>query len=123
MEAKGWSTVAVAAAGIALIAGAYLVLLPPLFNAAAGLSDPARILVSVALIAPLAVLMGMPFPLGLRRVATDAPGFLPWAWGINGFASVLSAVLATLLAIHFGFSAVIAIAILLYAAAAALRVA
>jgi hypothetical protein len=36
---------------------------------------------------------------------------------------VLSAVLATLLAIHFGFSAVIAIAILLYAAAAALRVA
>ncbi len=67
--------------------------------------------------------MGMPFPLGLRQVAEDAPGFVPWAWGINGFASVISAVLATLLAIHFGFTAVIVLALLLYLAAASLRVA
>ena len=96
----------------------YLAALPPLFRHLAGLADPAKVLLSVALIAPLAFLMGMPFPLGLRRVAASAPGFLPWAWGINGFASVLSAVLATLVAIHFGFAVVIAIAILLYAAAA-----
>ena len=93
------------------------------FGELAGLADATKILLSVALIAPLAFFMGMPFPLGLRRVAASAPGFLPWAWGINGFASVLSAVLATLLAIHFGFAVVIAIAILLYAGAATLRVA
>ena len=33
---------------------------------------------------------------------------MPWAWSINGCASVVSAVLATLLAFHFGFAAVIA---------------
>ncbi len=35
--------------------------------------------------------------------------------GINGCASVLSAVLATLLAIHFGFLVVIVLALMLYA--------
>jgi len=40
---------------------------------------------------------------------------IPWAWGINGCASVISASLATLLAIHIGFSAVIVVALLLYA--------
>ena len=43
--------------------------------------------------------------------------------GAIAFASVVSAVLATLLAVHFGFTAVIVLAVLLYIAAAALRVA
>ena len=71
---------------------------------------------SVALIAPLAMCMGMPFPLGLRRVAQAAPDFIPWAWGINGFASVVSAVLATLLAIEFGFNVVVLLALMMYLA-------
>ena len=62
--------------------------------------------------------MGMPFPLGLKRLAECAPNFIPWAWGINGFASVVSAALATLLAIELGFNAVLLLALLLYAAAA-----
>ncbi|MGA7878112.1 MAG: hypothetical protein WCA08_20805, partial [Desulfoferrobacter sp.] len=44
--------------------------------------------------------------------------FVPWAWGINGCASVISAVQATILAIHFGFNLVIALAGLFYALAA-----
>ena len=59
----------------------------------------------------------MPFPLGLKYVAATAPNFIPWAWGINGFASVMSAVLATLLAIEFGFVFVIFVALVLYAIA------
>jgi len=39
---------------------------------------------------------------------------VPWAWGINASVSVVSAVLATLLAIHLGFRAVIVIAAGLY---------
>ncbi len=115
--------VSIAVAGIVGIAVIYLLALPPLFGWLIGVADPVRILVSVVLIAPLAFFMGMPFPLGLRRVAANAPDFVPWAWGINGFASVVSAVLATLLAIHFGFTAVIVLALLLYIVAAALRVA
>ena len=98
-------------------------LAPLLFGWLIGTAEFLRILLSVMLIAPLAFFMGMPFPLGLRRLAEEAPDFVPWAWGINGFASVVSAVLATLLAIHFGFTAVIALALLLYVAAASLRVA
>jgi hypothetical protein len=115
--------VSIAVAGIVAIAALYLLLLPPLFGRFIGVADSARILISVLLIAPLAFFMGMPFPLGLRRVAERAPDFVPWAWGINGFASVVSAALATLLAIHFGFTVVIVIAMIIYIAAATLKVA
>jgi hypothetical protein len=81
------------------------------------LPEVLRILISVTLIAPLAFCMGMPFPLGLGRLADYEPSLIPWAWAINGCASVISAVLATLLAIHFGFAAVIALALALYALA------
>ena len=73
----------------------------------------------LVLIAPLAFCMGMPFPLGLSRVSAVAPTLVPWAWGINGCASVLSAVLATLLAIHVGFTGVVVFALVLYVVAAA----
>ena len=119
----GFRPVSIAVAGIAGIAAIYLFVLPPLFGRFIGVADGLRILLSIVLIAPLAFFMGMPFPLGLRRVAERTPDFVPWAWGINGFASVVSAVLATLLAVHFGFTVVIVLAILLYVAAAALRVA
>ena len=60
--------------------------------------------------------MGLPSPLGLGRVSDGAPALVPWAWGINGCASVVAAVLASLLAMHVGFIAVLALALGLYAA-------
>jgi uncharacterized membrane protein len=78
-----------------------------------------RVVASLALIAPLAFFMGMPFPIGLSQVSERAPALVPWAWGVNGCASVASAILATILAIHLGFTAVVAIAVVLYLAAAA----
>lgn len=104
-----------AVTAIVLLGTAYLLLLGPLLSQLSMLPDTLRVLLSVALIAPLAFCMGMPFPLGLGQLADHAPGLIPWAWAINGCASVISAVLATLLAIHLGFSAVIAIALALYA--------
>ena len=104
-----------AVAGIVVIGTVYLLFLDPLLEQLAMLTDAARILICVTLIAPLAFLMGMPFPLGLGRLADITPGLIPWAWSINGCASVISAVLATLLAIHLGFSTVIAVALALYA--------
>jgi hypothetical protein len=108
-------------AAIALSAALCLGLLPWLFHNAVALPDSLRIVISAALIAPLAFFMGMPFPMGLARVeATDAR-LVPWAWAINGCASVTGAVLATLLAIHIGFTAVVVAALGLYALAAATR--
>ena len=110
---------ALAVVGIAAAAVFHLVVLPPLFRGLMPLPDAAKIALSLLLIAPLAFFMGMPFPLALARVAAVRPGLVPWAWGINGCASVLSAVLATLLGMSFGFGAVVLIAIALYILAAA----
>jgi spermidine synthase len=107
-----------AVAGIIVFGLAYGFLLGPLFDNLMSLSLALRVLVTVLLIAPLAFCMGMPFPLGLARVGAGLPGFIPWAWGINGCASVVSAVMASLLAIQFGYTFVIISALLLYLAAA-----
>jgi hypothetical protein len=58
--------------------------------------------------------MGMPFPMAISSLKQHASNLIPWAWGINGYASVISAGLATLIAIDLGFTAVILIATLLY---------
>ena len=102
----------------ALISLTYLMILPEVFSALIHLPDTAKIAISVALIAPLAICMGMPFPTGTMRLAKTGRDSAPWAWAINGFASVVGAVLATLLAIHLGFAAVIILAVLIYGLAA-----
>jgi hypothetical protein len=106
---------------IGVSAALCLILLAWLIQHAMGLPDAARILISVVLIAPLAFFMGMPFPLGLARVEATNTRLIAWAWGINGCASVTGAVLATLLAIHVGFTAVVVVALVMYAVAASAR--
>jgi spermidine synthase len=105
--------------GIILISALYVLFLPPLFERFMVLHDFGKILLSIALIGPLALFMGMPFPLGLARVAESAEDLIPWSWGINGCASVTGAVLATIIAIQWGFRMLIGLALILYALAAA----
>jgi spermidine synthase len=107
-----------AVVGIVAIGTLYAVTLPLVFEALMSAPEGIRIAVSVGLIAPLAFFMGMPFPLGLREVSEAAPRLVPWAWAINGCASVTSTVLATLLAIHFGFTVLIGLAVVFYLLAA-----
>lgn len=78
------------------------------------LPESARILSAFVLAAPLAFFMGMPFPLGLATLQQCRPLFIPWAWGINGCASVLSAIIAVFLAIEIGFNGVMLFAVVLY---------
>ena len=108
-----------AAVAIVILGLSYLITLEPLFSALITLPFCVRILISIMLVAPLSFCMGMPFPLALAQVGKKAPELIPWAWGVNGCASVISAVLAAVLSVHFGFSAVIVAALLLYCIAAA----
>jgi hypothetical protein len=95
---------------VALGAIFYPMLLRPIINATLGASLPLRLGVTVISLAPLATFMGMPFPRTLSLVRAANPGLVPWAWAINGCASVLSAILAAMLAVSVGFSAVLAAA-------------
>jgi len=90
-----------------------------LFKTLGSAALPIRILAAVLLLGPLAFCMGMPFPLALTEIGAEGPALIPWAWAINGCASVVAAVLAALLGIHFGFSAVIYVSLALYGTAAA----
>jgi hypothetical protein len=114
----GRRAAALAALVITAFALLYLAVLPILFERFIGLPDSARVAMSVALIAPLAFAMGMPFPLGLAATAAGAGRLLPWAWGVNGCASVVGAVMAALLAVHWGFNLLVGLAVALYLLAA-----
>ena len=104
---------------ICLVAVVYLAALPMVFKQFIGLPDIAKIAISIVLIAPLAFPMGMPFPLGLSSLAGRSVQLVPWAYGVNACASVVGAILATLLAIHLGFTLVVIAALAFYALAAA----
>ena len=99
---------------IGLIIVIYIVLLPMTGKMIMALPETVRILSAFVLAAPLAFVMGMPFPLGMARLQQNSPDLIPWAWGINGCASVLSAILAVLLAIETGFNGVMLSAVVLY---------
>ncbi len=105
--------------GVATLALAGTYGLGPLFGALAAWPLAARLAASVAVTAPAAFLMGWPFPNGLAIVERDRPRLVPWAWGVNGFASVAASPLAVLIAIHAGFRAVLVLAAVLYVLAAA----
>jgi len=74
------------------------------FDWLVGFSRVWRIGLGLAICAPLAFFMGMPFPTALAELSKRNQALVPWAWGINGFASVTAAVLGTCLAISLGFT-------------------
>lgn len=99
------------------LAAVYPLLLDPLFEAALPLSDPLRIAISVLLLAPLALFMGMPFALGLARLADADARATAWAWGVNGYTSVVGSILTVVISIAAGFTFVIWTGAAVYAVA------
>lgn len=110
-EAKGLKT-AVTALFIYLLAANYL--MPPMVNMFLGKSLPVRILISFLVIFPQGFIMGMFFPLGMRILDKTAKELIPWAWGINGYATVIGSVLAIAFARVVGFKMVFILAGVLY---------
>lgn len=95
---------------LALLVGVvllYPLLLEPFSALALRLSGSLRLLLTVVVVAPLGYLMGLPFAAGLQVVEKRAPALVPWAWAINGSFSVISSVLAVMVALSWGFSAVL----------------
>ena len=74
-----------------------------------------RVAATVAVLAPLGLVMGMFFPLGIRCAEAVHKDLVPWAWGINGCASVTGGLLAVVLAMRYGFTRVWLISVVIYA--------
>ncbi len=106
----------VAALLIGLWSLGMLMALPELMLAGQGLGFALRAALVVLAIAPVSVVLGLPFPLGLSAVREGS--FLPWAWGLNGAFSVVATPLAALTGRIYGFHAVLAVAVLMYMLAA-----
>ena len=94
----------VAAAVVACAAVAYLLAMDGWLRLTQPWPMAARFAVAALTIAPLAVAMGHLFPTGLRLIGGGAPALVPWAWAVNGFASVAATVGAPLAAMAFGFA-------------------
>jgi MFS family permease len=95
----------------------YPLLLSPLFGLLLAQNLAVRLLASVLMLAPVGVLMGIPFPKGIVLTSKTAPELVPWAWGINGCTSVLSSILSVMIAVSFGFSWVLRSAAVAYSVA------
>jgi hypothetical protein len=106
--------------GIVAIAVLGIVALPPIIRAAISASHAARIALTVVLIAPAGVLMGVPLPAGIRLMTANHSILVPWAWGMNGALSVIGATLAVFIAMNWGFSATLLTGAAIYLAAAVL---
>ena len=95
----------VAALVVAGTSALYAIALHPLLTSLLAWSLPARMLVAFVVMLPLAT-MGVPFPVVLYHLGQTHERLLPWAWAVNGCASVVAGLLATLLALTAGLPAV-----------------
>jgi MFS family permease len=69
-------------------------------------------------LAPLGIMMGVPFPMGLAWLEDAGSALVPWAWAVNGCASVMAAVLAAILVLSTNFSVVLVLGAIFYGVAA-----
>ena len=83
-----------------------------------GLSFGARVTVVCALVGPVGVLLGVFFPSALEALKPNAGAFVPWAWGINGTASVVAPVLSVAFSMTWGVDALLLCAVPVYLLAA-----
>ena len=92
----------------------YNLFLPLALKNLIGMGTSPRIMTSVLFLSPLGLLLGMPFPLGIKLVNQSAATIIPWLWGINGAMSVFASVFAIVVAMSFGFTIALWIGILSY---------
>jgi hypothetical protein len=119
LEARGVSLMAPLFISLCALTVLYEFGLDHLTNSALDRSFAVRVIVVLVVLVPLGVALGMFMPLGLAQVHRISPGEMhaAWAWAVNGFLSVIGSVLATILAMAFGFRAVQWLALAIYGAA------
>jgi len=104
-------------AAVAVLVGILAFSAAPLVAAAAGWPLAAKVLLTTLSVAPAAILMGMPFPSGLRRLEKRHAPSVRWAWSLNAAASVLGSASAIFLSIYIGLRSTLLVGAALYVCA------
>jgi hypothetical protein len=102
---------------VAVIAAVEAIALPKLVPMLLWLPLWGRIVCAMVVIAPLGLVMGMPFPGGLRRTggSLQEP---PFYWGLNGIMSVVGSITTVFVALMAGFQAAMLMGSICYVLAA-----
>jgi spermidine synthase len=95
----------------------YLLLADPLLSFFIGFGTEARFAVTIIMLMPVSFFFGWMFPSGVNILEKESDTLIPWAWGVDGFASVAAAPLAIILSMSIGFSNVILLGMVCYAGA------
>ena len=89
-------------------------LYPVIFNQFLGVSFFMRVCLSISLIFPVGFILGMPFPIGLEFLGKANPESIPWAWAINGYATVIGVSTSGFAAMQIGFSNLLWVSLSIY---------
>lgn len=100
--------------GIAALGMLYVALLPSIIYSTISEPFEVKAMISIAVLAPIGFLMGMPLPTGMRLLKEYRPEYIPWMWAVNGAFSVLGAVLSIMLGIMYGSSEAMILGISIY---------
>jgi len=104
----------IAAGATALLALVYSFVLGPALHDWVAWALPARIALSGVLVGLCGLAMGMLLPSGVKLTARHDAELIPWGWGLNGAASVIGTVGATITAIQVGFRTTLVVGAVLY---------
>ncbi len=108
------------AAGVTALIAVWMAIWPQVSSSFLAADQPVRVVVTALSLLPLAILMGMPFPIGLHVVGKKGDRHIALAWAVNGAATVVGSVGAVTMAILAGFSYVLLASLFVYGAAAVL---
>ena len=100
--------------GLAVFLGLFIIFSPQMVNSWIIWPKFARILVTIGILAPISMLLGVPFAYGIRLLNQFNPTIIPWAWAVNGCMTVIGSILTVILSMNIGFNFVLVIAILTY---------
>ena len=100
---------------IVILSLGYLLAVPAVIEAQLGQPIAVRIGITVALLGPIGLLLGMAYPLGITVLRGYGEELVPWAWGLNGVMSVVASVTATFIGSRIGFSAAFLTGVAAYA--------
>jgi SAM-dependent methyltransferase len=101
---------------LVVLIGFYAWIVPAFFSYWLGSSAAWRYALTIILLFPLGLVLGVFFPAGILLVREHDELLVPWAWGANGAASVVGSILSIVLALSIGFQGVLYAAGLVYLA-------